>query len=69
MAEWRLHDLQHTLSTGMHELGIEPHIVESVLNHVSGHKDGVNASALPLVWPRIASSFGLSVVVGRLCSQ
>jgi integrase len=41
MKEWRLHDLRHTLSTGLHELGIEPHVVEAVLNHVSGHKDGV----------------------------
>jgi integrase len=41
MADWRLHDLRHTLSTGMHEAGIEPHVVEAVLNHVSGHKDGV----------------------------
>jgi integrase len=38
---WRLHDLRHTVSTGMHELGVEPHVVESVLNHVSGHKEGV----------------------------
>jgi integrase len=41
MADWRLHDLRHTVSTGMHELGVEPHHVESILNHVSGHKDGV----------------------------
>jgi integrase len=39
--EWTLHDLRRTLSTGLHELGIEPHVVEAVLNHVSGHKDGV----------------------------
>jgi integrase len=39
---WRLHDLRRSLSTGMHEqLGIAPHIVEAVLNHVSGHKAGV----------------------------
>jgi hypothetical protein len=25
----------------MHELGVEPHIVEAVLNHISGHKAGV----------------------------
>jgi hypothetical protein len=25
----------------MHELGVQPHIVEAVLNHVSGHKGGV----------------------------
>jgi integrase len=39
---WRLHDLRRTLSTHMHDkLGILPHIVEAVLNHVSGHKAGV----------------------------
>jgi integrase len=41
MVDWRLHDLRHTVSTGMHEAGVDPHIVESVLNHVSGHKEGV----------------------------
>jgi hypothetical protein len=25
----------------MHEIGIPPHIVEAVINHVSGHKGGV----------------------------
>src|SRR6516165_9566865 len=39
---WRLHDLRRTVSTRLHdELGIQPHIVEAVLNHVSGHKGGV----------------------------
>ena len=38
---WRLHDIRHTVSTGMNELGVEPHIVEAVLNHVSGYKAGV----------------------------
>ena len=38
---WRLHDLRRTCATGMAELGILPHIVEAVLNHVSGHKAGV----------------------------
>jgi integrase len=38
---WTLHDLRRTCATGMAEIGIEPHIVEAVLNHVSGHKDGV----------------------------
>jgi integrase len=41
MKSWRLHDVRHTVSTGMHELGVEPHHVEAVLNHVSGHKGGV----------------------------
>ena len=38
---WRLHDLRRTVATGMAELGISPHIVEAVLNHVSGAKAGV----------------------------
>jgi integrase len=39
---WRLHDLRRSLSTTMHEqLGVPPHVVEAVLNHVSGHKAGV----------------------------
>src|SRR6516165_10932653 len=39
---WRLHDLRRTLSTRMHDdLQVQPHIVEAVLNHVSGHKGGV----------------------------
>jgi integrase len=30
---WRIHDLRRTASTGMNELGTEPHIVEAVLGH------------------------------------
>jgi integrase len=39
--EWRLHDLRRTAATGMAELGVQPHVIEAVLNHVSGHKAGV----------------------------
>src|SRR5262245_65764837 len=38
---WVLHDLRRTAATGMAELGIAPHIVEAVLNHVSGARAGV----------------------------
>jgi integrase len=38
---WRLHDLRRTAVTRMAELGILPHVVEAVINHVSGHKAGV----------------------------
>jgi integrase len=38
---WRIHDLRRTAATGMAELGTQPHIIEAVLNHVSGHKGGV----------------------------
>ena len=41
IAPWRLHDLRRTCATGMAALGIQPHIIEAVLNHVSGHKAGV----------------------------
>ncbi len=33
---WRLHDLRRTFSTWLNEHGVEPHIVEACLNHVSG---------------------------------
>jgi integrase len=41
IAPWVVHDLRRTVATRMAELGIGPHIVEAVLNHVSGHKAGV----------------------------
>jgi integrase len=41
MAPWRLHDLRRSAATHMAELGVLPHIIEAVLNHVSGHKGGV----------------------------
>jgi integrase len=37
---WVVHDLRRTTSTRLHELGVQPHIVEAVLAHV-GHKSGV----------------------------
>jgi integrase len=40
-ADWRLHDLRRTCATGMAEIGVAPHVVELVLNHVSGHRAGV----------------------------
>jgi integrase len=37
-----LHDLRRTAATVMADrLGVQPHIIEAVLNHVSGHKGGV----------------------------
>jgi integrase len=38
---WRLHDLRRTAATSMANLGILPHIIEAVLNHVSGAMSGV----------------------------
>ena len=41
IADWHLHDLRRCAATYMAELKVQPHIVEAVLNHVSGHKAGV----------------------------
>lgn len=41
LAPWVLHDLRRSAATGMNELGIQPHIVEAVLGHISGSKGGV----------------------------
>jgi len=41
VSNWRLHDLRRTAVTGMAELGIQPHVIEAVVNHVSWHKAGV----------------------------
>jgi integrase len=38
---WTLHDLRRALSSWLHDHGVAPHIVESILGHVSGHKGGV----------------------------
>ena len=41
IAGWRLHDLRRSASSGMAAIGIAPHIIEAILNHVSGTKAGV----------------------------
>jgi len=41
IGSWRLHDVRRTVATRMAELGVQPHVIEAVLNHVSGHKAGV----------------------------
>jgi integrase len=41
LPHWTVHDLRRSAATGMAEIGIQPHIVEAVLNHASGHKSGI----------------------------
>jgi len=41
MPPWRLHDLRRTMATRLGDLGVLPHVVEALLNHISGHKAGV----------------------------
>jgi len=40
---WRYHDLRRTAASGMARAGIAPHVVEKVLNHISGTISGVAA--------------------------
>lgn len=43
VTDWTLHDLRRTMATRMADLGVQPHVIETALNHVSGHKAGVAA--------------------------
>jgi integrase len=38
---WRIHDLRRTAASGMAALGFQPHIIERVLNHISGAQGGL----------------------------
>jgi integrase len=38
---WQFRDLRRTFATGLAQLGIQPHVIEACLNHVSGHKASV----------------------------
>ena len=38
---WVIHDVRRSVATGMARLDVAPHIIEAILNHVSGHKSGV----------------------------
>lgn len=41
--DWRPHDIRRTMSSNMAMLGVQPHIIEAVLNHKSGIVSGVAA--------------------------
>jgi integrase len=38
---WIIHDLRRAAASGMANIGVQPHVIEAVLNHVSGSKSGV----------------------------
>jgi integrase len=38
---WTPHDLRRSFATRLSDAGVPPHIVDELLNHVSGHKHGV----------------------------
>lgn len=41
VSEWTIHDLRRTVATGLAQLGVAPHVIERVLNHISGTFGGV----------------------------
>jgi integrase len=41
LKDFRLHDLRRSMATHLAEFGVEPHIIEALLNHYSGHRRGV----------------------------
>ena len=38
---WQLRDIRRTVVTGLGDLEVPPHVVEAIVNHVSGTKGGV----------------------------
>jgi integrase len=42
-SDWHMHDLRRTAASGMARASIAPHVVEKVLNHISGTISGVAA--------------------------
>ncbi|MBZ0164886.1 MAG: tyrosine-type recombinase/integrase [Notoacmeibacter sp.] len=40
-SSWTPHDIRRTVATGMAALGVQPHIIEACLNHISGFRAGV----------------------------
>ncbi len=43
VTNWTLHDLRRTFATRLAEMGIAPHVIERLLNHVTGQISGVAA--------------------------
>lgn len=41
--DWRMHDIRRTVATNMAMMGVQPHVIEAVLNHKSGIVSGVAA--------------------------
>lgn len=60
LPSWTLHDLRRTMVTVMNEqLGIQPHVVEAVVNHTSGSPSAG--------WPGFITGLCTSTTVGPLC--
>jgi integrase len=69
--EWILHDLRRTGATGMAKINIPPHVVDRILNHVSGTIRGVAAvyNRFEYAPERKNALLAWSVHVELLCSS
>lgn len=52
VSDWVVHDIRRTVATRLADLGVQPHIVEQILNHQSGHKRGVAGTYNKSVYER-----------------
>src|SRR5262249_13611175 len=41
LPQWVIHDIRRSVATGMADIGIQPHVIEQILNHQSGSKGGI----------------------------
>lgn len=41
--DWRYHDLRRTAASGMAQARVQPHVIEKILNHITGKISGVAA--------------------------
>jgi integrase len=60
--DWWLHDIRKTVATGMGNLGIPPHVISCVLNHVSVFRMDVQGMTVNVQGPRtgITGKYNLS---------
>jgi len=61
-SDWWLHDIRKTVATGMGNLGIPPHVISCVLNHVSVFRMDVQGMTVNVQGPRtgITGKYNLS---------
>jgi integrase len=73
LPSWRIHDLRRSAATHMAEAGIAlPHIVEALLNHVSGHRAsvaGVYNRAVYAAEKRAALELWAAHLEGIVCGE
>jgi integrase len=44
VAPWKLHDLRRSAATRLADLGVQPHVIECILNHHSGFRSGASGT-------------------------